>query len=573
MHTMCIFIASQQITFSSKTVPVSKPKGVQVKKINLMIAIISLAALAYAATGNLTISGRITSTKGVPYSGVMVTLSGGASKSFTTGTNGAYTFSSLAPGAYSITPTKTGLSFCDASAALTALRIDAVEDFTGSTSGCQTPVHTRKVSVVIYDPLITKTDGTKVKLSSYMNWEDPSQLVNRYARSLKSITNGRVAYSVVKTNILNEFPIKADGFRYTQASYLDCISNSSHCHAQDGADVLNTLATQGVCTDLNAGTTNELWMFGAPYFGYYESQLAGPKGFWYNSPPLEGSTCNKLLPIMGFSYERSLAEMLHDNMHRTEATMSRVYGSWSENRTDNNFDRFGLVLAQSPNYNYSGCGSAHWTPTSTSDYDYANPNPVLSNCDDFFNYPNLKTPSTVVKTTSCDAWGCNDVAYYRYFFQHLPKFSGYGYDGKYNDWWRYLVKPNDIFQTEYSASCSSEYDAGWLGCGKVVDNVHGKCNDGEWATASLPTGWAKVNFPSSRSISSITIYDRACDEQVIAGHLEFSDGSANIAFGTLENSGVTGLKVSFTAKTLSWVKVVIDQSSGLNPGIGEIIAR
>ena len=36
------------------------------------------------------------------------------------------------------------------------------------------------------------------------------------------------------------------------------------------------------------------------------------------------------------------------------------------------------------------------------------------------------------------------------------------------------------------------FEGGW--CAKVLDGVHGTCNDGEWATASLPTGWAKVTF-------------------------------------------------------------------------------
>lgn len=523
-----------------------------------------------ALAGTLQIRGRITSPTGTPLSGVTVALSGAASKSVVTGTSGSYSFSSLGSGAYTVTPSKTGLSFCTSSASLPKLRMDAVEDFSGSSSGCQTPVHTRNASVVIFDPLITKSDGSQVKLSAYKNWEDPAQQIERFKRSIQSITNGRVKYNVVKTTIVNAFPRKADGFQYTQASYLACLADTTKCHMPDAADMLKILSERGVCSDLNAGTTNELWAFGGPYFGFYESQLAGPNAFDYNSPPLAGSTCTKLLPIMGFSYERSLQEMVHDMMHRTEATMSRVYGSWAQNRQSNNFDKFALVAAQSPNYGYSGCGSAHYAPTSTGEYDYANPGPVSSFCDDFFNYPNLKAPASALKTITCSAWGCDELGYYRYFFQHLPKASGNGPDGKLNDWWRYLVKPNDVFLTD-PMSCSSEYAAGW--CNKLVDGVRGVCNEGEWATASLPTGWAKLSFGTTKAITSVTLFDRACDEQVLAGHLEFSDGSANVAFGALENSGTTGTRLTFATKNLTWVKVVIDQSSGGNPGLGEIVAQ
>lgn len=521
-------------------------------------------------TGPLTIHGRITSATGAPLSGVKVTLSGSATASVTTGTDGKYSFPSLAAASYTVTPTKTGMSFCTASASLPKLRVDAVEDFTGSTTGCTAATHTRNVTVVIYDPLITQSNGTQVKLSTYKNWEDPAQLVDRFVRSIQSITNGRVKYNVVKTKNLTSFPKKTDGFQYNQTSYLACLANTATCHSPDSVDMAAVLSSNGVCTDLNAGTTDETWVFGGPYFGYYESQLAGPRAFWYNSPALEGTTCNKLLPIMGFNYERSLPEMVHDMMHRTESTMSRVYGSWNENNISHNWNKMGLVAAQSPNYNYSGCGNAHWAPNSQADYEYTNTNPVSSFCDDFFNYPNLKNPpSSALKTITCNAWGCDELAYYRYFFQHLPKFSGTGPDTKFNDWWRYLVKPNDIALTD-PATCSSEYAGGW--CAKVVDGVHGTCNDGEWATASLPTGWTKVQFPS-KSVTSVTLYDRACDEQVTAGHLEFSDGSANIAFTALENSGATGKKLTFAAKTLSWVKVVIDQSTGANPGIGEVVVQ
>lgn len=529
-----------------------------------------LAASEQALNGTLQIHGRVTSPTGTPLSGVTVKLTGAATKTVTTGASGGYSFTSLAAGSYTVTPSKAGLKFCTASAALPKLRAEAVEDFAGSSNGCEAAVHTRNATVLIYDPLVTQPDGTKVKLSTYENWEDPAQLVDRFKRSIQSITNGRVKYNVVKTTTINAFPVKADGFRYTEASYLACLANSASCHTADTADVLDMLSTQGVCNDVNAGTTDELWLFGGPYFGTYESQLAGPKAFWYNSPPLEGSTCNKLLPIMGFNYERSLGEMVHDMMHRTESTMSRVYGSWSQDRMANNWDKFGLIAAQSPSFGFSGCGTAHFAPNSTSDYDYANPRAISTFCDDFFNYPSLKPPASALKTVTCSAWGCDELAYYRYFFQRLPKASGAGPDGKLNDWWRYLVKPNDVFLTD-PASCSSEYAAGW--CNALLDGAHGQCNVGEWATASLPTGWAKITLPAARAVTSVTLFDRACDEQVLAGHLELSDGSPNIPFGALENTGSTGTTLSFAAKTLTWVKVVIDQSSGSNPGLGEIVIQ
>ena len=90
-----------------------------------------------------------------------------------------------------------------------------------------------------------------------------------------------------------------------------------------------------------------------------------------------------------------------------------------------------------------------------------------------------------------------------------------------------------------------------------------------------------LKIPSGRRHDLVCLGRLAVDlyAQQVGARLEdvssfakyLGDSSANIAFGALENTGMTGTKLSFAAKTLTWVKVVIDQSSGGNPGIGEIV--
>jgi hypothetical protein len=118
-------------------------------------------------------------------------------------------------------------------------------------------------------------------------------------------------------------------------------------------------------------------------------------------------------------------------------------------------------------------------------------------------------------------------------------------------------------------TCSSSYASGW--CDTVADGAHGTCNTGEWATSTRSTGWVELSWASPTTVNSVGIYDRACDEKVLAGQLEFSDGSANIAFGALEDTGATPTTITFSAKQLLWLRVVIDASEdGDNPGFGEI---
>ena len=109
---------------------------------------------------------------------------------------------------------------------------------------------------------------------------------------------------------------------------------------------------------------------------------------------------------MGPSPERGLECAIENFGHRMEATMTRVYGSWQQNRTTHNWERFALVKALSPNYSYSGCGNVHYPPNGTSDYDYGNPFAVMSNCGDFVNYPYLSDPLSVAQPVTCSTWDC-----------------------------------------------------------------------------------------------------------------------------------------------------------------------
>lgn len=71
--------------------------------------------------------------------GVTVTLSGAASRTAVTGTDGSYAFSELAPGAYTVTPSKVGFTFTPASRAVTIVAESAIgRDFTAVAAG---PLH------------------------------------------------------------------------------------------------------------------------------------------------------------------------------------------------------------------------------------------------------------------------------------------------------------------------------------------------------------------------------------------------------------------------------------------------
>jgi hypothetical protein len=327
---------------------------------------------------------------------------------------------------------------------------------------------TRNVYVIVYDPLLS--DGQK--LSQRLGWNDHATITQQTVDFFKQATNNRINYVIAQTTIVTSgWPQLIDGFTYTEKEYLAVLAGQQPHHEPTGVDY-NKIVTSpdlDVCGKLNRGEIDEVWIYNGPWFGFYESTLVGPGAYWFNSPPVGGThNCNRLLPIMGPSPERTVNEAVHNFGHRTESTMAQVYGGWQENSTSHSWNKFALVKAQSPNYSYSGCGNTHYPPNGTSDYNYTNSSSVLSNCDDFANYPNLSDPLQVAQPVSCSSWNCAELNYYNYWFSHLPAFTGCGPDNVANDWWKYVVDPGYALYTSYACQSDMHWISGNAGAGAAL---------------------------------------------------------------------------------------------------------
>jgi hypothetical protein len=314
-----------------------------------------------------------------------------------------------------------------------------------------TDVLNKNVYLLVYDPILSDEKD----LITRMGWYSPATLAQELSDTFKSISHGQLQYTIPDPpTVLNEWPVKVDGFRYDETSYLYAYDHPAEAHNPDLVDYDAIIGDPAldICGKVNRGEIDELWIYGAPFDGFYESRLVGPDAYWFNSPPMEETHgCNKLLPVMGLSYERGIAEALEAFGHRSESIMDKVYGGWETNSIDHNWERYTLNKTQSPNYSYSGCGSIHYPPNGVKDYDWNNHTSVLSNCEDFNNYPNmdLSNPPSALKEVDCQAWGCDDIneyagnlGYMLYWFSHLPANNGFGPDSVSNNWWQYLSDPS-----------------------------------------------------------------------------------------------------------------------------------
>lgn len=310
-----------------------------------------------------------------------------------------------------------------------------------------TPTINKKVYLLIFDPVLT-SQGNK-RLTEYKGYYNPITSTNKTISAISQMTQGRVNYTVVKTDYSNEYLAKSDGFRYTEASYLDCLNNSSGCHQPDIINYNQMIDTYNICNRFNAGEFDELWMYGGPYFGFYESNLAGPGAYWYNSPATTGTNCNRLLPIMGYSYERDYDLMIHNFGHRAESALSILHGNWNASSPNpNKWERFTVTTHLNSAIPASGCGNIHYPPNATGDYDYTNPRTVNTYCNSFPHNFNEDAPYANQTTVNCSAWGCTAPGYYHYWFSRFPSSVGYDNRGITNDWIRVAFEPGFLYTAE-----------------------------------------------------------------------------------------------------------------------------
>ncbi len=302
----------------------------------------------------------------------------------------------------------------------------------------------QRIELINFDPQIP-SEGNQ-RIHEIYGWNDPETLCDGYEADMEESSHNLLVYDRVRTVHANYFPVKEDGFRYTRedentsGSYLYAHAHNIW-HNPDEVDYNAIVRDYDLARKVDFGEIQEYWIFGGPYFGYYESRMAGKGGYWCNAPEMHEVASSRIFVLMGFNYERGVGEMLHDYGHRSESILKHVYGSWTNDST-HAWNRFTLIEK-----NWSGgaaCGNVHYAPNSQSNYDYANTTYVKSTCDDWlYNYPNLNGSK---KWVNCNEWGCGMRTFHKWWFKHMPHVAGitteYGMD-RLNNWWAYLADFNE----------------------------------------------------------------------------------------------------------------------------------
>jgi len=295
---------------------------------------------------------------------------------------------------------------------------------------------TFRVLVLTFNPTIPSEGGER--LIQVLQWRNVEQLCQEFIADLRECSNGFVNFEIVQRIEADAWPAKVDGFRYDAASYLQCWRSGAGWHEPDALDYGALIAEYDLLQRVESGQIDEVWLFGFPYAGFYESHMVGPRAFWCNSPPLKlQEGISRRFIIMGFNYERGVGAMLESLGHRVESHLNRT---WHRRQgTENLWKQFILYDLIAPGQ--ANCGWMHYAPNSLIDYDWGNTTKVLSNCDDWLNFPNFQGQRREV---NCAEWGNGDMrAHHKWWFKHLPHAAGQTH-GIANNWWWYGLDPNAV---------------------------------------------------------------------------------------------------------------------------------
>jgi hypothetical protein len=164
------------------------------------------------APGRGTVRGVVRLASGDPVPGASVRLD---TVVVTSDAGGRFELTNVAPGPQTLTATW-GDEPCVATTEASVLVRAGTNDADLKLGGDDAIV--KKTMVINFDPIIEARGNQR--LHQVKKWNDPKELNQRYIDALAQCTNGAVVYKVVEWNDADRFPIKADGFTYTDDAYL-----------------------------------------------------------------------------------------------------------------------------------------------------------------------------------------------------------------------------------------------------------------------------------------------------------------------------------------------------------------
>lgn len=306
----------------------------------------------------------------------------------------------------------------------------------------------KKVLLVVYDPILKNGQ----KLHQARNWQDPILLTSQIISSLQNSSGNFLNY---QTEIAerNEWPPLIDGYRYNEEDYNTCLdSGFTKCHIPVDVSYARIWQDLNLCSRISSKEVDEIFLYGPAQAGWDEFAFKIPEdkmpydtptNYWlYQGRKKDIPDCNgKTVFVMGFIYERGLAEALESYGHRAESALALTIGRgyWDGCMGTSDFDRYTCInkdVSTLTPVQVAGCGNSHFPPNGLSDYNDTNTAFVPNACSSWNNYP---FTAETVNNQNCLTWGCSRLTFLQWWMNHFPKLDGVTANGNLRNWWKYIA--------------------------------------------------------------------------------------------------------------------------------------
>jgi hypothetical protein len=161
-------------------------------------------------------------------------------------------------------------------------------------------------------------------------WGNTAELIEEYIEGILQASQRYLLYKVSARLDVPKYPVLADGRQYNDSTWAQALQDDKTAYRDAAgnymlADYPRIVQEFNIVQGIQSGQIDEVWMFGGPYFGFYESRMVGKGAFWCNAPAIE-HPCRRFV-MMGFNYQRGAQEMIHSFGHRAESILSKHFNS------------------------------------------------------------------------------------------------------------------------------------------------------------------------------------------------------------------------------------------------------
>lgn len=300
-----------------------------------------------------------------------------------------------------------------------------------------------RVLLIVYNPILKAPRAfAGMRVHEAFKWGDPIEMANQTAADIRLRTHGLVRFQLADIVIAEGYPPYRDGFAFDDLSYVREQQSKRPNNRQMLFDYDRFIQEYRLTERVASGEVDEVWVYSPPDLSAtWEAAMAGRGAYFINGSTYKAG--DKAFAIMGLNCQAGLANAMHSFGHRVESTMKRIYGRWEKDQADN-WSRFTLLNKDAPGL--GGVGNIHFPVNGRADYQYDSTEEVITNADDWYNYPHFKG---LKRRLNHQEWTPvfkdSHRGYMHWWFDHIPHFAGVGPDGFLCNWWRYAFD-HDAFK-------------------------------------------------------------------------------------------------------------------------------